>query len=668
MPPNGVHERREGTKYVCGIAGFYSPRGVRESDAKSTAIRMLDSIKHRGPNDSGVWLDADAGIALGHRRLSILDLSPSGHQPMLSVSSRYVIAFNGEIYNHQDLRKFVEGAGHQYWRGTSDTESLLAIIDNSGLEKAIEKLIGMFAFAIWDRQERRLSLARDRMGEKPLYYGWNNSTLFFASELKAFQANPEFCGSVDADVLPVYLRHGYIPAPWTIWKGIRKLTPGCMVHFSTGAIGELPEPVPYWSFASAAERGQSVPFQGSDNEAIDLLESHMKEAVASQMVADVPVGAFLSGGIDSSAVVAIMQSQSSRPIKTFTIGFDENGYNEAHHAKAVAAHLGTEHTELYVNSDKAQEIIPKLPFMFDEPFGDSSAIPTYLVSLLAKQQVTVSLSGDGGDELFGGYSHYLNTKTERIWRLARGVPRFFRDPAAGLFQSHAVSISDFVSRTLLQLTGRRTGESWSAKISLAASLFRCDSFQDFNRAILSQWSIPPVARPSKKIEYGLSDAAMNGILDPVQRMMATDSVAYLPDDILVKVDRAAMSVSLETRVPMLDHRLVELAWRMPYKMKVREGEGKWLLRQVLYRYAPRELFERPKMGFGVPVDEWIRGPLRDWAEELLSERRLKELGMLDPKPIRDRWKQHLLGHHNWRDSLWLVLMWQAWMDSINHSN
>lgn len=649
---------------MCGITGFFNPSGFNVAEAEAIAVTMRDRLVHRGPDDAGTWLDGSSGIALAHRRLSILDLSPAGHQPMRSNCGRYVIVFNGEIYNHLEIRSKLETAGHPSWRGHADTETLLAAIQHWGLEQALKESVGMFALALWDRQNRTLTLARDRMGEKPLYYGWQNGILLFGSELKALRAHPAFAKQINRDVLPVYLRHGYIPAPWCVWQGIHKLLPGTLVSFSGESRDTLPDPVPYWSLNQVITQGQTEFFAGSDDEAIDLLEQQLKQSIAGQQLADVPLGAFLSGGIDSSTVVALMQAQSSRPVKTFTIGFREDGYNEAEHAKLVAKHLGTDHTELYLSAEQAMAVIPHLVQMYDEPFGDSSAIPTHLVSHLARQQVTVSLSGDGGDELFGGYGRYFNQKAERIWRKTQQVPHFLRQPAASVLRSSVLSFGDqLLSRKGNVFSGSSFGKSIATKCALLANLMECESHSAFYRTMTSQWQHPPEMCPvEKSLPYGFSEQELACLHNNVERMMATDSTTYLPDDILAKVDRAAMSVSLETRVPLLDHRVVELAWRLPYEMKVRSGQGKWLLRQVLYRHVPRELIERPKMGFGVPIDAWLRGPLRVWAEDLLNENRLKAEGFLNPQPIRARWQQHLNGQHNWRDSLWLVLMWQAWLE------
>jgi len=631
---------------MCGVAGFFAPAGFVADDAAASAVRMRDQLVHRGPDDSGLWVDAAAGIALAHRRLSIIDLSLSGHQPMMSASGRYCLAFNGEIYNHLELREFAEAKGNSSWRGASDTESLLAAIDAVGLVQALQASVGMFALALWDRQERVLHLARDRMGEKPLFYGWQRGVLLFGSELKGLRTHPAFEADVDPDALPDYLQSGYITAPRTVWRGIRKLLPGTTVCFSSGGVGSMPEPTPYWTFMDVALRGQAAPFMGSDQEAIDALESVLGQAVTGQMVADVPLGAFLSGGIDSSTVVALMQARSSRLVRTFSIGFHEDGYDEAQHARAVAQHLGTDHTELYVTAPDAQRVVPLLPRMFDEPFGDSSAIPTYLVSHLARQHVTVSLSGDGGDELFGGYQRYYNSGLLNLWSRARGLPAWMARLAGAL--SGVDALRGFVA-----------GERICNRLALMSALLQCPDQLAAYGVSIRQWD-PARARRALG-SSAIPPAARARDLDlPLHQMMALDSVTYLPDDILTKVDRTAMAVSLETRVPLLDHRVVELAWCMPPHFKSRNGSAKWLLKQVAFRHVPPALLERPKMGFGVPVDEWIRGPLRDWAEDLLSESALRNEGLLDPKPIRLRWRQHLKRQRNWRDSLWTVLMWQAW--------
>jgi asparagine synthase (glutamine-hydrolysing) len=627
---------------MCGIAGFFDPFGFREADLESIATNMRDQLIHRGPDDAGNWLDGDAGIALTHRRLSVLDLSTSGHQPMKSESGRYVLVFNGEVYNHQDLRKKMEGVARKNWCGHSDTETILAAVDQFGLEQTLKDSVGMFALALWDRHERSLTFARDRIGEKPLFYGWQNGVLLFGSELKALRAHPNFSAEINRDALALYFRHGYIPSPWCIWKGIYKLRPGTFVRVSASNLHSPPEPVPYWSFLNIVQEGIDNPFVGSDEEAIHLLERHLQVAIAGQMVADVPLGAFLSGGVDSTTVVALMQAQSSRPVKTFTIGFHESGFDETKYAKRIADHLGTDHTELYVSVDRAKDLIPGLAEMYDEPFGDSSAIPTHLVSRLARESVTVSLSGDGGDELFGGYERYFNQMAQMTWLTGRKIPSILRRSAVSLLRFLSV---------------------FSPRLAIVASILEANSPKQFYQTMISQWHPSPVIGLNPTgLPYGLTEEETRVISKFSLKMMAEDILAFLPDDILVKVDRAAMAVSLETRVPLLDHRLIDLAWKLPYKLKVRNGQGKWLLRQVLYRYVPRNLMDRPKMGFGIPVDRWIRSDLRDWAEELLNPTRLVQGRFVNSQLIQHRWNQHLQGSHNWRDSLWLTLMWQSWLE------
>lgn len=651
---------------MCGLTGYLGGFGAGSVDAAGAVLhRMTDAIVHRGPDSDGHWLDAEAGIALGHRRLAIVDLSAAGAQPMQAASGRYLIAFNGEIYNHLDLRAELEQrAQAPAWRGHADTETLLAGFDAWGIEATLRKCIGMFAIALWDRQTRTLTLARDRLGEKPLYYGWQGSgdsaVFLFGSELKALRAHPAFRASVDRDALALYLRHMAVPGGHSIYLGIHKLQPGALLTVSRAA----PQPVisAYWSAAEAAARGVARPFAGTAQEAVDALETLLKDAVRQQMMADVPLGAFLSGGVDSSTVVALMQAQSSRAVKTFSIGFHEEAFNEAEHAKAVARHLGTEHTELYVTPQQAMDVIPRLPALYDEPFADSSQIPTHLVSQLARRHVTVSLSGDAGDELFCGYTRY--TGTERLWRRLSAVPMPLRYTAAQLVRA--------VPPGALNAVGKRIGSGprWARlgdRLHKGAEVIGCGTLEELYRGMVSNWHEP------ESVVIGGHEPAtsLTGLrpdlpgLSGIERLMALDLLTYLPDDILTKVDRAAMGVSLETRVPLLDHRVVEFAWSLPLQYKLRpEGGGhttKWALRQVLYRHVPQALIERPKMGFGVPIDSWLRGPLRDWAEDLLSEARLKRDGYFNPALIRQKWAQHLSGERNWQHALWCVLMFQAWL-------
>jgi asparagine synthase (glutamine-hydrolysing) len=633
---------------MCGIAGFFQPIGLGGSAAEPKLHKMMASLAHRGPDDSGDWVDADAGIALGHRRLSVLDLTSSGHQPMRSASGRYIFVFNGEIYNHLEVRKELETSGSAVaWQGHSDTEILLAGFDHWGIEATLRKSVGMFAFALWDRDERTLTLARDRIGEKPLYYGWQRDTLLFGSELKALRAHPLFNAHIDRSVLADYFRRGYIAAPHSIYEGVFKLLPGCYVQFS-GAGNVAPMPREYWSLQEIAERGQAQPFGGSAAEAVERLDFELRRAVAGQCIADVPLGAFLSGGIDSSSIVALMQVQSARPVKTFTIGFHESGFNEADHARAVAHHLGTHHTELVVTAREAMEVIPRLASIYDEPFGDSSAIPTYLVSQLARQSVTVSLSGDGGDELFGGYERYQRTLD--IWSLTRRVPYFLRKGAA-------LGAAAF-ARPGRQSSGReaaiRVSRYLCAQNASAVYQTQMTQCHDAQRLVM--------AGDGLRAEFAVYPVFALG--DPYSEMMYADTLTYLPDDILVKVDRASMAVALEARVPMLDHRVVEFAWQLPLSMKVRGQTRKWLLKQVLARYLPQSLIERPKMGFGVPVGEWVRGPLREWAESLLCENRLRSEGLLNPKVARGRWLRHLSVASAGGDTIWHMLMFQSWLASV----
>ena len=621
---------------------------------------MTDTLIHRGPDDGGVWEDTRSGVALGNRRLAIVDLSPEGHQPMHSASGRYVLAFNGEIYNFWALREELEGLGHLF-RGHSDTEVMLAAFTEWELEGALERFNGMFAFALWDREERSLYLARDRLGEKPLYYGWMGETFLFSSELKALKVHPTFRGEISRNALTLYLRYQYIPAPYTIYEGISKLSPG--TRLTIDEAGNVSGPVPYWSAKEAAERGVTNPFSGSDTEAVDELDGMLRDSVRMRMVADVPLGAFLSGGIDSSAVVAAMQSQSDRPVRTFSIGFYEEEYSEAEHAKAVARHLGTEHTELYVTPEEAMSVIPKLPTLYDEPFSDPSQIPTYLVSQLARRHVTVSLSGDGGDELFAGYNRYF--WVESIWGKVGWMPQGLRSALAEALTAVSPQGWERAFKKLGPVLPTKARQRIPGdKLHKLAEVLTVKNPEAMYLNLVSLWKRPDavVIGGSEPLVTLTDPGQWADLPDLTQRMMYLDTVTYLPDDILVKVDRASMGVSLEGRVPFLDHRLVEFAWRVPLGMKIKDGKSKWLLRQVLNQYVPKKLIERPKMGFGVPIDAWLRKPLRGWAEALLDERRLRREGFFDPRPIREKWAEHLSGKRNWQYPLWDVLMFQAWLE------
>ena len=651
---------------MCGFCGFVDVKGsVAGGELAAILERMTAEIQHRGPDDSGVWVDRNTGVALGHRRLSILDLSPEGHQPMVSSCGRYVIVFNGEIYNYRAIREELENLlGPIDWRGHSDTEVMLAAIAQWGVHNALIRFNGMFVFAVWDREERILHLARDRLGEKPLYYGWMGNTLLFGSELKSMRVHPAWRGDVDRNSLALMMRHNYIPAPYSIYRDIYKLPPASLISFqlhgsnSNSAASEY-----YWSARDVAERGSSRQLSLNDVAAEVELDSLLREAVRLRMEADVPLGAFLSGGIDSSTVVALMQAQSSRPVKTFSIGFQEDAYNEADHALAVAKHLETEHTELYVSPEQARSVIPDMPALYDEPFSDASQIPTFLVSQLARQHVTVSLSGDGGDELFAGYNRYFWGM--RIWNHVGWMPGTVRKAAAVAIKSLSPQTWDklfgLVNPVLPRGVRQRTPGD---KLQKLADILAVDSRELLYQGLVSHWRAPDeLVIGSNEPATVLTDSAQWPMVhDFAHYMMFQDMVSYLPDDILVKVDRASMGVSLEARVPLLDHRVAEFAWQLPTSLKIRDGQGKWLLRQVLYRYVPRELMERPKMGFGVPIDEWLRGPLREWAEDLLGGKRLREEAFFDPDPIRKKWNEHLSGARNWQYHLWDILMFQAWLD------
>jgi len=647
---------------MCGISGFLET-SLRFGDQSlhAMALEMVNTLHHRGPDDSGTWADAASGIALGHRRLAIIDLSPEGHQPMHSSCGRYVISFNGEVYNFKGLRNELEALGHTF-RGHSDTEIMLAAISQWGILPAVKRFNGMFAFALWDRRERLLHLVRDRLGEKPLYYGWMGKTFLFGSELKALRAHPHFRNVLSRDALALYLRHNYVPAPYSIYKGILKVLPATIVTIRPSNSEGSPQITPYWSVREAAERGAAEPFRGSAKEAVACLDELLRDAVKIRMEADVPLGAFLSGGVDSSTIVSLMQAQSSRPVQTFTIGFHEAAYNEAHDAKTVARHLGTAHTELYVTPEEAMAVIPRLPALYDEPFSDCSQIPTFLVSELARRQVTVSLSGDGGDELFGGYTRYF--WTQDIWSKIRRMPKGFRQVLA----SALTAIPPQVWKTALEtispvLPPHIRQRNPADKLRKLTEILAAENPEAMYVQLISHWKDPTaVVIESSEPPTTLTDKSQWAELPDFRlRMMYLDMMTYLPDDILVKVDRASMGVSLEGRIPYLDHRVIEFAWRLPLSMKVHDGQGKWILRQILYQYVPKEMVERPKMGFGVPIDSWLRGPLHEWAESLLDEKVLRDQGYFDPIPIRQLWAEHLSGRHNREYLLWDVLMFQAWL-------
>lgn len=644
---------------MCGIAGFVTDRSLPFEEA----VRgMTDRLAHRGPDDAGCWIDYEAGVALGHRRLSIVDLSPNGHQPMVSACGRYVIVLNGEIYNHQVLRESLDSNGSPMWRGRSDTEVLLEMIAQHGIEHALKASVGMFAFALWDRSLHTLCLARDRLGEKPLYYGMIGSSFVFGSELKALTAFPGACPEIDRAALAGMMQFGYVGSPRSIYRGIHKLPPAnfLVVQVGDGARVRIGSPERYWYLDDARLGGlRSELAHANDASLADQLDERLRQTVRMQMLADVPLGAFLSGGIDSSLIVALMQVQSMRPVRTFTIGFREDGYDEAPYAKAVARHLGTEHTEWYISPGEAASVIPDLPQIFDEPFADSSQVPTTLVARMTGQHVTVSLSGDGGDELFGGYPRYLFAQS--LWRRFGRLPRWSRQTIAVMATSISPRGWDRILRTL---TASRLRQSVNGhRVHRLAALAGTGNFDRMYELLLSQWApdsgLVQGSTGAPWLTAGTSDDGRS-MLD---RMRQWDIDHYLPDDILAKVDRTAMSVGLETRAPLLDHRIAEFAWALPAHALVRDGGGKWLLRQVLQRYVPAALFERPKAGFSMPVAHWLRTDLRDWAEALLDERKLLQQGLLAPKPVRRMWHEHLAGTHDHQSRLWNVLMFQAWFDA-----
>jgi len=576
---------------------------------------------------------------------------------MVSASGRFVLVFNGEIYNFEELR--AELTRYPY-KGTSDTEVMLAAFEKYGVITSLKRFNGMFAFALWDRLEKILHLACDRFGEKPLYYGFADRSLVFGSELKALVSHPEFNPSIDRTVLPLFLRYNYVPKPYSIYRNARKVDPGTCLSFRWDTLPDEPQSEIFWSARDAAANAIRNPFQGTAHEATDELEKLLADSVKLRMIADVPLGAFLSGGIDSTTIVAMMQKYGSRPAKTFTIGFREKSYNEADDARTIARRLGTEHTELHITPQAAMSVIPQLSSIYDEPFADSSQIPTYLVSKLARGHVTVALSGDGGDEVFGGYNRYV--WAGQVWEWIRRYPQRARSVVAQICS--AISPATWDRWSTLAPKGLNV-KGPGNKIHKLAGILTATSQEDLYHRLISQWEDPEfVALGICELPTNMTDQSNWNAVDTfLQRMMLIDSTGYLPNDILVKVDRAAMAVSLETRTPYLDHRLSEFVWSLPDKWKVHNGESKWLLRQVLYRHVPREIMERPKAGFGIPIDLWLRGPLRDWAEDLLDERRLREEGFFDSVSIRAKWAQHLSGGHNWCSPLWGILMFEGWLRS-----
>lgn len=638
---------------MCGLAGFlHSHYNIEYSTA--IIAGMIEGIKHRGPDNASIWLNQEDSIVFGHCRLAITDLSASGQQPMHSANERYVIIYNGEIYNFRELKKQLQ-AKHYLFAGNSDTEVILSLTMEYGIEEALKRMSGMFAFALWDKKEKLLHLARDRIGEKPLYYGLINGSFVFGSELKAICLYPGFQRKIDPKNLALFLQYGYIPAPYSIYEAIYKLTPGTFLSISPATFPSLPSPKAYWSATQVLHDSLTSPLRLTDEEAIAQTDALLNELVKNCMISEVPIGAFLSGGIDSSLVAALMQANSGTAIKTFTIGFSEQGYNEASYAKTIANYLKTDHTEIYIDSSQSLEIIAKLPHIYDEPFADSSAIPTFLISHFSKQQVSVCLSGDGGDELFGGYNRYLLGK--RLWRNIGWLPYPLRlGLQKCLFAMSPKAYQQLFKFTRLATTGH--------KLHQLATLLEAKTTEQFYHRLISQWPnanqllrMAVSELPPTKVSLYQLDA-----LDLIEQMMITDTLSYLPDNIMVKVDRAGMAVSLENRSPYLNHQLIEFLWKLPLNMKIRHRKSKWLLRQVLNKYIPAELFDRPKMGFSVPLAQWLRGPLREWAQSLLNKNRLEEQGFLRTEPILQKWQEHLSGKRNWQYQLWTVLMLQAWLE------
>ncbi len=655
---------------MCGITGIFG--NLRKEEFDSSIHEMSATLNHRGPDDAGTWINEENGVAFGHQRLSIIDLSSAGHQPMVSPCGRFTTVFNGEIYNHLQLRdKLNTSANKQSWKGHSDTETLVTAFSQWGIEKTLQQLVGMFAIAVWDFKEKRLFLIRDRFGEKPLYYGWSNGVFLFGSELKALQKYKRFSNQIDRGALSLYMKYMYVPTPYSIFRDIYKLEPGCILQIDKGTKPPtLPLFAPFrdqginiaqwYSISNMAQAGQKNLIT-DQNDAVDLIEKTLLESVRSQLISDVPLGAFLSGGIDSSVITALMQKVCKDPVKTFTIGFEESSFNEAIYAKEVSRHLGTEHHELYVTSSDAFKVIPHLPTLYDEPFADSSQIPTYLVSKLARESVTVSLSGDAGDELFGGYNRYL--WGSRVWNKVRWMPLIVRQTLGVAINKISVNTWDSIGNSLPNSS--RVSLMGDKAHRMAHRLKNVKSLDDVYHSIVTEGYkedglvVNDKAALITKLD---NNDIVSGIVDFEHRMMLLDSLTYLPDDILTKVDRAAMGVSLETRIPFLDYRVAELAWRLPLDTKINNGETKWPIRQVLYKYVPKVLIERTKAGFAIPVGQWIRGPLREWAADLLNEERIRREGYFNPELVQQLWQQHISGKYDWTPRLWAILMFQAWLD------
>ncbi len=653
-----LNEHQNKTYIMCGITGFINQQS--RSDDLSVLKRMTDALHHRGPDSFGYWSGAGGRVHLGHRRLSIIDLTPTGHQPMHTTDQRYVLSYNGEIYNFLELRAELEKTGQRFM-GTSDTEVLLVCIARWGVLPTLRRLNGMFAFAVWDSEEEMLYLACDRFGEKPLYYGWQGEVFLFGSELKSLMQHPSFVRELDRDVLALYMRFNYVPAPHCIFKGVAKLCPANFLAVSLR--GSQAQPEQYWKLEEVPVDRAVSRLHPEDPALIDMLECSLSRAVKSRMIADVPLGAFLSGGVDSSTVVALMQVHSHRPVKTFTIGFREAAYNEAEDAAKVARHLGTEHHEFYLSSAAALEMIPRLPEIYCEPFADSSQIPTTLVAQLTRRHVTVALSGDGGDELFGGYNRYF--WSARIWPRIGDFSPGLRRRGSTMVQHYSPDAWDrFFDRANPLLPARLRIRGGGEKLHKLAGALSSRNPDELYRCLVSQWQSPErVLRGGREPETLLDRPQdVPSSLHFVERMMYLDLLTYLPGDILCKVDRASMSASLESRVAYLDNDVVRLAWSMPLKTKIHQGIGKWPLRQLLKRFMPESLFDRPKTGFGIPIGEWLRGPLREWAENLLSREQLERTGCFQVEVVRQQWAQHQSRQRNLQHALWSVLMFQAWYE------
>ncbi len=647
---------------MCGFAGFFGGRlATNEELAGVTLVAMAEEIITRGPDSSGFWCMENDAVGMSHRRLSILDLSPAGHQPMSSQSLRYTIAFNGEIYNHLDLReKLGKELGPILWEGSSDTETLLACIDNWGIHKTLGNLVGMFAFSLWDNVSKMLTLGRDRLGEKPLYYGWegcgNNRVFLFGSDLKSFKAYPNFNPVVDRNALCLFLRHNCVPAPHCIYEGFNKLEPGCYLSISKDQMA--PKITRYWDAECLLAAGVNNPISSNFTDLSSFIESKIVKAVNRQSISDVPLGTFLSGGIDSSIITALLQSQSIKPVKTFTIGFEEESYNEAIYAKKISKHLGTDHTELYVSSKDGLDLIPDLSKINGEPFADSSQIPTILLSVLAKKDVTVVLSGDAGDELFCGYNRY--NFADDLWHKLKCLPSSGKNVLANLLVAMPSRVWDMSES--LSLAGKSSARL-SEKVQKVAGVLAANSVDDLYSDLISDFKNPSEWVIGGADPYSLTLNETYKELGSKRSMMLKDLLGYLPNDILTKVDRASMSVSLETRVPFLDHELVEATFRVPINMHLFGGKSKSILRHILYKYVPQDLIERPKMGFGIPLDSWLRGPLKDWAESQLNEKRLDYEGYFVTQKVRKIWMEHLNGSKNWSSQLWNILMFQSWLEN-----